>query len=252
MEKVSISGKETKIHIRVALKAVFPSAKFSLTSDYNTVQICWTDGPTAPDVEKVLNRFVSYTRVLARDDHHKATGYEWDGVIYVGARYLNAVRRLSDERKQAIVTYMDASEEQSFANANVSERVQAESKMIAEGLLQGVPPLDLPHLMRDEPPVIDQRPKRQERNPFFADMFKGVQPTEVIPSEEKKSLNNVVEFPQKLMKRKLVDSPTPEQQLKMLVLESLSKQKFFQETEMTVDEAFAYVANELYADHRGK
>lgn len=61
-----------------------------------------------------------------------------------------------------------------------------------------------------------------------------------------------MEFPQKLMKRKFVDSPTPEQQLKMLVLEALSKQKFFQETEMTVDEAFAYVVKELYADHRGK
>lgn len=252
MEKVSISGKETKKHIRVALKAVFPSVKFSLTSDYDTVQICWTDGPSAPDVQKVLNRFVSYTRVLAHDDHHKATGYEWDGVLYVGARYLNAIRRLSDERRRAIVEYMDASVEGSFANATVSGRVEAEGELIAKGLLQGVPPLDLPELMRDQPPVLDQRPKRPERNPFFADLLKGVQPTEVIPSEEKKPVNNVVQFPQRSMKTELMNLLTPEQQLKMHVLEVFFKQNFLQEIGLTVDEAFTFVANELYADSRGK
>lgn len=104
MEKVSIAGKEAKKHIQDALKVVFPGFKFSLTSDYDSVHVSWTDGPLVPDVEKVLNRFESYTRVLWKTDYTEPTGYEWKGMLYVGPRHLSTSRRLSEARKERLIS----------------------------------------------------------------------------------------------------------------------------------------------------
>ncbi|MBD2861551.1 hypothetical protein IDH45_06045 [Paenibacillus sp. IB182363] len=80
--------------------------KFSYRIDYDSVSCYWTDGPMKEDVQKVLNRFESYTRILARDDRKEATGYEWGGTLYVGPKYLNANRSLSNERKISIKNHV--------------------------------------------------------------------------------------------------------------------------------------------------
>lgn len=44
-------------NIRIVLKREFPSIKFSVKSDYNSVNINWTDGPTAKQVEEKTSLF---------------------------------------------------------------------------------------------------------------------------------------------------------------------------------------------------
>lgn len=39
--------------IRKIMKASFPTVKFSITSDYNSVRIKWTDGPTTSLVDEL-------------------------------------------------------------------------------------------------------------------------------------------------------------------------------------------------------
>ena len=47
----TLYGKETAVVIRKLLKAHFPACKFSVRSDFNSVRIGWTDGPTTKQVD---------------------------------------------------------------------------------------------------------------------------------------------------------------------------------------------------------
>lgn len=62
-ERVKFSTKETAQAIRVALKAAFPSVKFSVRTSYasmtSSTDISWTDGPTVGEVELITNQFTS-------------------------------------------------------------------------------------------------------------------------------------------------------------------------------------------------
>lgn len=44
-------------NIRTMLKGAFPGVKFSVTSDYNSVRVRWTDGPTDAQVTATIGRF---------------------------------------------------------------------------------------------------------------------------------------------------------------------------------------------------
>lgn len=59
------STKETAALIRPALKAAFPGVTFSvkihLYSMGSSIYVRWTDGPTAPEVNRLLARFSSQT-----------------------------------------------------------------------------------------------------------------------------------------------------------------------------------------------
>lgn len=251
MEKQYISGKETKKHIGAALKEVFPGMKFSLTSDFDSVNVTWTDGPIALDVEKVLNRFASYTRILAFDDRDEATGYEWNGGLYVGAKYLNTIRRLTVERRAALIAYMDEAGGITFVDALVMERANAERMMIADGLLLGSPPEDRPDLMRNQRPTEDRRVKKTSSNPALVVDTSDSRPETDAPPEPEKWPDNVVElFPRKTVEQEVLESLTPEQRLKLQVIQIMFKTDFLQLSGMTVDEAFAFVADELYGASR--
>ncbi|WP_054029131.1 LPD29 domain-containing protein [Bacillus sp. FJAT-28004] len=229
-QSISIAGKETKKHIAEALKLVFPGVKFSYRSDFNSVTLYWVDGPLVPDVDKVLNRFTSYTRVLAHTDYTDSTGYEWKGELYVGARYLSTVRSLSEQRKGAIIEYMDSIDGSSYANALKFERVDAERHLIASGILEGKTPADRPDLMLDESPTRDER-----------------RPARVEPV---KLPDNVVQlFPKKTDEQQWLDSLTPEQRLKLQALISffrLEAADLLLREDVTIDDAFALAANEFY------
>ncbi|MDF2652022.1 MAG: hypothetical protein K0Q73_7827 [Paenibacillus sp.] len=200
------------------------------------------------DVQKVLNRFESYTRILARDDRREATGYEWGGTLYVGPKYLNANRSLSDERRAALIGYM-AKAGISFENALVFERADAERRMIQEGLLVGVEPKERPDLMRDQAPIIDirEKEKAEQAARAAAKATEMSQVTESLPMAKAK----VYPFPRKgkqidLEAQRFYDSLNPEQKLKLQTL------KLFQIGErdimnigITVDEAFRITADEF-------
>lgn len=50
-------GRQAAHNIRIELKAAFPGFKFGVTSDHNSVDIRWTDGPTSDDVESIVNKY---------------------------------------------------------------------------------------------------------------------------------------------------------------------------------------------------
>lgn len=60
---IDYSTKETAGFIRLALKAAFPSQKFSIRTSYasmtSSTDIKWLDGPTEAEVEHVTNAFTS-------------------------------------------------------------------------------------------------------------------------------------------------------------------------------------------------
>ena len=93
-DMINISGKEAKKHVNEALKIVFPGIKFRFSTSYDSINVSWTDGPLVQDVERVLNRFVSYTYVYSVTDHYRVTGYEWKGEVFVGPQYLYTSRIL--------------------------------------------------------------------------------------------------------------------------------------------------------------
>jgi hypothetical protein len=57
MTRQYLSGAETAKLMRLALKESFPGVKFSVRSDYNSVNVRWTDGPNAKMVEAVADNF---------------------------------------------------------------------------------------------------------------------------------------------------------------------------------------------------
>lgn len=52
-----ISAKDTAKLIRGQLKTRFPGIKFSVRSDHNSINIGWTDGPAASQVETITNGY---------------------------------------------------------------------------------------------------------------------------------------------------------------------------------------------------
>lgn len=230
MTTISIPGKEAKKHIAAALKSVFPSIKFNFKSSFDTVSVFWTDGPIANDVEKVLNRFESYTRVLCQTDYHKATGYEWEGEIYIGPRYLNASRTLSENRKNQIKMHMELEDGPSYYDATKSQQVQAELDLIELGVLEGFAPEDMPHLLLDERPVINNRKPVSQVNNIE------------IPQ-------NVIPFPS------MAKNPSNlgvEQQLKLAYLKEILPADLTEplQTNLMVDLTFAAIAEQLFGEGR--
>jgi len=53
------SGRLAAANIRKELKAAFPGVKFKVTSDHNSVNVKWTDGPTSEAVEGIAGRYES-------------------------------------------------------------------------------------------------------------------------------------------------------------------------------------------------
>ncbi|MFS0841332.1 LPD29 domain-containing protein [Paenibacillus sp. 1P03SA] len=240
-DMIHLAGKETKKHIKDALKEVFPGVKFSFTSEYNSVTVSWTDGPQKPDVQKVLYRFESYTRVKWKTDYEEPTGYEWKGHTYLGPRYLSVTRVLSDDRKAAIVAYAEQCGS-SYADATVFEREEYERELIRKGILNGVFPRNCPDLMRDSFPEVD---RREPARPAKTKEIEKVMTDE--PPEGKTAMAQVIPFPNQAEKtavRTFLDSLTAEQQLKFHVLEILYgyDADVFLHSELTVDEAFTKMA----------
>lgn len=236
---ISIGGKETAKHIREALKKVFPGFTFSVTSEYSSVSVYWEDGPFTPDVQKILNRFESYTRVIAKHDRKIPTGYEWKGEVYVGADYLNTSRALSHARRNLIIEKME-SEGKYFCHGIVSDRLNAERELIEAGVLIGVDPLLIPELMRDQKPVINELQEEEEKR-------------KAKEAREKVEAAKVIAFPgspKKVVEAAFLKTLTPEQQFKFITLQGIFGNFEGIEAvisgEFTVDQKFTQVAEQLF------
>jgi hypothetical protein len=109
---LQFSTKETAQAIREALTIAFPRVKFSVRTQYysmgSSTHVRWTDGPTEPEVDRVLDRFSSRTF----DGMTDSTQYhmqEWQGQLVSYSGWITTRREISPdlralaERKAAIM-----------------------------------------------------------------------------------------------------------------------------------------------------
>lgn len=100
MERIYESAAETAKKVRAELKRNFPNTKFSVRSKAysggSSVNVEWTDLPVAEDVNYILARFKS-GHFDGMQDLYIDGAYEYEGKLYVGAKYIHGSRNLSPE-----------------------------------------------------------------------------------------------------------------------------------------------------------
>ena len=104
-----ISTKDTAKMIREALKAEFPTTKFSVRSSIysggSSINISWTDGPTQSQVDQIGKRFegASFDGMIDLKSYHNSLitfpGDELPTEVQFGADFVFSNRSLSDEFK---------------------------------------------------------------------------------------------------------------------------------------------------------
>jgi hypothetical protein len=88
------NGKLCAINIRILLKEAFKGHKFSVTSDYNSVRVGWTDGPTDAEVNALIGRFDIGASDTQTDYFYTvSTAFS---ELFGGVQYLNTYRDVSD------------------------------------------------------------------------------------------------------------------------------------------------------------
>lgn len=91
-----LSGtKLVAVNLRILLKEAFPKVKFSVRSDYNSIRINWTDGPTGTEVDEIADRFKAGS-FDGMNDSYEFTDTPW-GDVFGSAMYLFTSRDVSDE-----------------------------------------------------------------------------------------------------------------------------------------------------------
>ena len=107
-----ISVTETAKLVRKSLKHNFPAYKFSVRSkSYSggaSIDVDWTDGPTVPDVDKVIKRFegASFDGMIDLKSHHDSVLSHEDGTteeVSYAADYVFSHRSFSDEVEAKII-----------------------------------------------------------------------------------------------------------------------------------------------------
>lgn len=107
-----ISAADTAKEIRRALKAVFPSVKFSVRTDTYaggaSVRVAWTDGPIEKRVEAITKNFegVSFN---SSDDSRSYLHTEYQGRdVHFGANYVFTNRRHSLDLLNVAIAMVNA------------------------------------------------------------------------------------------------------------------------------------------------
>ena len=87
-------GKHAAKNLRVELKAAFPKVKFSVTSDYDSIRVRWSDGPTDSQVSAIADRYCN-GGFDAMQDMSYSTPTAFTN-LFGGARYITCNREVSD------------------------------------------------------------------------------------------------------------------------------------------------------------
>ena len=114
--KKQCGGKYVATQIRVGLKKLYPNLKFSIRSDYSSVTIGWTDGPTESNVKKFTNLFIN-SEFDSYTDYSNAKITPWN-VTFGGCQYVSCNRDVSDD---AIEKAIDMLFQKSCLKGNLSD-----------------------------------------------------------------------------------------------------------------------------------
>lgn len=93
-EKEHGGGQFAAKNIRKELKAAWPKLKFSVKSDYNSLSVSWTDGPTRKQVEDIVEKY----KCGGFDSMQDLTTYDPTAFtnLFGGATYLSYDRDISE------------------------------------------------------------------------------------------------------------------------------------------------------------
>lgn len=241
-ERVYESAAETAKKIRKMLKDAFPGVKFSVKSSTysmgSSVYASWTDGPLQEDVDAILDRFKSGS-FDGMQDMYVSTGYEWEGKIVIGAKYVSGSRALTPERRAVIEAKLQSDyRDDAWGYFDKRDWAKAERQLIEAGELQGHPS-QLPE------PAASADP--EEAAP--------VAPAPAAPTGGK-----VIAFPvqavrdpvkaAELQAERLMQSLTPEQRLKLQVLQTMFGTEevagMILTGKLTVDDIFKITADRIF------
>lgn len=97
-------GKFVAQNIRKDLKKHFPGIKFSVRSDYSSVHVSWTDGPTDAAVSSIVDRYQEGS-FNGMEDIYEFNGSPFNAV-FGGVQYVFTNRRHSDELVAAVLAHI--------------------------------------------------------------------------------------------------------------------------------------------------
>jgi hypothetical protein len=269
MERTYEKASDTAKKIRKVLKEHFPDTKFSVTSNRTSVSVKWTDGPMKPDVEAILKQFES-RGPMDMSDYRPVIGYMWEGKCYVGAD-VYAYRTLTPDYKARIIAQAKKMgiEPDVYGSFRVDQLNEAERALLA--LADTASSKETPAVeqegrkvyvriesntiadsfLMDRSQVADVVDEIRQRYPFltrFSYRIGEAAPVSVDLLQEDVSAK-VVNFPAKHDENK-APALTPEQQLKLLVLQKMLGEKSVAQAlaaGVTVDQLFAQTAEVVCA-----
>lgn len=110
-------GRTAAANIRVELKQEFPTIKFSVTSDHNSVNIRWTNGPTLAQVEFVTDKYVA-GRFNGMTDSYEYDRENTFGDVFGKPQYVFCNRYFDDEDFQLVAKCYCELQEIAFESIN--------------------------------------------------------------------------------------------------------------------------------------
>lgn len=94
-------GKLVAKNIRVELKKSFPGVKFSVKSDYSSVNIRWTDGPTEEKVNEIAGKYKAGS-FNGMEDMYEYSRSPW-GDVFGDVQYISTRREDSPEQVEKAI-----------------------------------------------------------------------------------------------------------------------------------------------------
>lgn len=83
-------------NIRTELKKAFKGIKFGIRSDYSSVDVTWDNGPSADEVDKIIDKY-SQGSFNGMEDIYEYNKNTWAD-IFGGAKYINSHRHISSDK----------------------------------------------------------------------------------------------------------------------------------------------------------
>lgn len=124
-------------NLRILFKEAFPKVKFSIRTDYNSVRIEWTDGPTGREVDEIADKFKA-GKFDGMTDSYEFKATPW-GEVFGEAMYLFTSRNVSDV---LLSTCLDKLWTCSLIEGNLKQCRKPDIESIRRGVTDSVPNLD--------------------------------------------------------------------------------------------------------------